>query len=328
MKSVTNWTATFVEVPDPFVGKNARLVGMCVNGNYYEPNWLYENEDFLARSLVETFDLHRENSEWWVVDRETIKECRSNWKNQDIMWQLLELNGEENIDGSITCKGTAEYDIEFMETISPSGDGTKWGPSDFYEEVEQAIKAALAKGPSHTWATGWLACKKEICSTKLECANGSIIAQVSVSDDFDTEGLGISVIPYTQNWDAILKAINEAADKASRDKKENSPVRLYAVGKYCHKTKSRKNWQFTYLVPCGINADFYDQPPGDYYHRWGWQEVDEEADNQDHPFFDPHPEELPTDVAEKLARGMNQGKKSIRCKGWIADTQDEREDEL
>jgi hypothetical protein len=236
------------------------------------------------------------------------------------MNELHELDGEENFDGSITCKGKANMQIEFMEKISSPGDGTKWGASDFYENIEQAIKNALAKGPSHTWETEWLACKKEICSTKLECANGSIIAQVSVSDDFDTEGLGISAVPYTQNWDAILKAIDEAADKASRDKEGNSLVLLYAVGKYCCKTKSRKNWQFTYLVPCGINADFYDQPPGDYYHRWGWQEVDEEVDNQDHPFFDPHPEELPTDVAEKLARGMDKGKKSVRYKNWIAET--------
>ena len=68
-------------------------------------------------------------------------------------------------------------------------DGAHGGLSDWYEEHEAALKAALdAHAP---FDTGWYSSKKEIASARIRSDDGvRIKVDASVSDDFDTDGRG------------------------------------------------------------------------------------------------------------------------------------------
>lgn len=150
-------------------------------------------------------------------------------------------------------------------------DGAHCGLTDWYPELEAAIVEALARGKrAPAWTTDWYGSKKEIASARITCAVGQITVEVSVSDDFDTEGRGEVTIPFTANLDKIRAAVDAAWDNASDEQRENRVYQGYSVGR-------GKRWEFTVIVPVGLHLDV---PPGDNYHRWGWQEVE---DGEDHP---------------------------------------------
>jgi hypothetical protein len=192
-----------------------------------------------------------------------------------------------------------------------SGDMTKWGPTDFYTNVEEQIVAAFRSGKC--WETPWGGCRKEILSSQFSFDGKTLTAQVSVSDDFDTEGMGeASFVPSQSMTDdeflaALEKAGSEAHEGACDVQKDNRCYCGYSVGKMDGK---KVPWQFTYLV----NVSGFDTPAGDNYHRFGWQEVETE-DDQD---MDACPEEIPAAVAKQLQKGMEQMRPLVRCKGWGA----------
>jgi hypothetical protein len=161
-------------------------------------------------------------------------------------------------------------------------DGAHCGLGDWYKEIEQGIQNALDQGSEHEWTTGWYASKKEIASAQITNADGGMRIEVSVSDDFDTPGLGCEIIPHTMNLETVREAIYRAWSEAEIDQKDN---RMY-VGYSIHAAKENGAWIETYIKARGEGTFLCgDSPPGDSYHQWGFQD-------------DGH--EIPEDVKEKL----------------------------
>lgn len=149
-----------------------------------------------------------------------------------------------------------------------SGDGAKWGISDFYEEKEAALRQALADGQDFT--TGWYASKKEIASGCVARTGRVITCSASVSDDFDGEGTAHAAVragkqSVDQLFEAIVRTLDKALAEARKNLAANSPVCLWTV------LDPDGRWIETYLESTSDAFGDDDGPPGDYYHRWGWQ---------------------------------------------------------
>jgi hypothetical protein len=187
-------------------------------------------------------------------------------------------------------QATVKFAVDLTSPTTPAeqlpqtcGDGAKWGVSDWYEPLEAAIKDAIARGKSYAWTTGWYSSKKQIMSACVSQRGGEITVEVSASDDFDTEGRGERTIKFTKRLDRIRKALDAAADAAESDRKGNQAYAGFSVGR-------GDRWEYTIVLPVGFGHEM-DTPPGDNYHRWGWQEVEEGEDQ---------PAEVPASVAAKL----------------------------
>ena len=140
------------------------------------------------------------------------------------------------------------------------GDGSHCGLSDWYPENEAALRAVLAA--PEPFDTGWYASKKEIAAARIYSEDGiKIKVEVSVSDDFDTEGLGYS---STDRWnlDDVSNEVSAAWTKAEQDQEDNQPFEGFSVGR-------DGAWEETLILPAGWDENL--QPPGDNYHWWGWQ---------------------------------------------------------
>lgn len=192
-------------------------------------------------------------------------------------------------------------------------DCTKWGPTDFYDDTREAIAAAFKSGLD--FETPWMSCKKEILSSRLTRTGNSVTIEVSVSDDFDTDGSGSATFKVTRSmtsktfFDKLERAGEEAHQAAADSQKDNRCYCGYSVGKV--RPDGSNAWEFTFLT----NVSGLDYPSGDNYHRWGWQEVADDADDHD---IDAHPEEIPAKTAEKLAEGMLDLQPLVRVGKWQA----------
>ena len=140
------------------------------------------------------------------------------------------------------------------------GDGAHCGLTDWYPdgraELEQALKE---KTP---FDTGWYSSKKEIASARIFSEDGvKIKVQASVSDDFDTEGMGYA---STHDWtlDAVEQAVSKAWTNAEAARNDNQEYEGFRVGR-------EGRWEETFLVSIGWGENL--SPPGDCYHHWGWQ---------------------------------------------------------
>ena len=193
-------------------------------------------------------------------------------------------------------QATAEFTVELAkpaihidELPRAWHDGAHSGLSDWYEPLEAAITAALARGKSYAWTTGWYASKKEIASACITQCGGEITVRVSVSDDFDTEGMGEQTIRFTKNLEKIRAAITAAWEEAEDHQKDNRAYMGFSVGR-------DGKWEHTLVLPMGYGHDM-DAPPGDNYHRWGW--ADEEAGVE-------HPAAIPAEVAKQIVAWAEQ----------------------
>jgi hypothetical protein len=140
------------------------------------------------------------------------------------------------------------------------GDGSHCGLSDWYPENKAALRAALQA--HEPFDTGWYASKKAIASARIYSEDGiRIKVEVSVSDDFDTEGLGYS---STDRWDlqAVEDEVSMAWTKAEDAQRDNAVYVGFSVGR-------DGRWEETLILPAGWDENL--QPPGDNYHWWGWQ---------------------------------------------------------
>lgn len=151
-----------------------------------------------------------------------------------------------------------------LACMSTHYDGAHCGLGDWYKEIEIGIQEALDKGTGHAWTTDWYSSKKEIASAKITHCDGEITIDVSVSDDFDTPGMGELSIPHTTDIEKVREAIYEAWQGAEDNQKDN---RLY-VGFSIHNNKGA--WIETLIQPMG-DGHCLDEPPGDCYHQWGIQ---------------------------------------------------------
>jgi len=150
-------------------------------------------------------------------------------------------------------------------------DGAHRGVDDWYEPLEHALKNALKR--KLPWTTGWYGSKHESMSANITyVGDNDLLVEVSVSDDFDTPGRGSATIAYdTATLDSIREALEQASDEAEESRKDNRQHALFCVGKRNgrkHRGHKRINWIYTYVA----NVGDMDEPPGDNYHKWGWQE--------------------------------------------------------
>ena len=145
------------------------------------------------------------------------------------------------------------------------GDGSHRGLADWYPEFEAALVAELDRGSGAAWDSGWYASKHELASARIWSAgDGRIYADASVSDDFDTEGVSGVDIPFTADLDEIRAAVDLAWEGANANQRDNAPYEGFKV------LDRRGRWVETIIVPQGWGHEM-PTPPGDNYHRWGWQ---------------------------------------------------------
>ena len=255
-----------------------------------------------------------------VIDYLSVK------RNGSGAW-IFDVDGHQTFDDLVACgeviekkqgrrpaprQATAKFNVEphSVEQIEPAeqlprnwNDGAHCGLTDWYPPLEAAITAALARGKSYAWTTGWYGSKKEIASACITQRDGEITVRVSVSDDFDTDGNGEQTIRFTKNLDRIRDAISAAWTEANRDRRDNEAYAGFSVGR-------GDRWEFTLILPQGWGHE-WDVPPGDNYHRWGWQEVEDGEDR---------PAEIPADVAERLKQWaedpMHGAGEKYTYRGW------------
>lgn len=235
---------------------------------------------------------------------------------------VFDVDGHQTFDDLVACgevkerkrknaprQATAEFTVErarpssgYAEELPRTwNDGAHCGLTDWYPELEAAITAALARGKGYAWTSGWYSSKKEIASACIGQSGGEITVEVSVSDDFDTAGRGERTIRFTKNLERIRAAITAAWEEAERDQRDNRVYAGFSVGR-------GDKWEFTLILPEGDDY-LMDSPPGDNYHRWGWQEVEEGEDR---------PAEISADDAESLLAAAHRfidGEVSSR-NGW------------
>jgi hypothetical protein len=120
--------------------------------------------------------------------------------------------------------------------------------------------------------------------------------EVSVSDDFDTNGTACYDIKLTKDLEKIRKTIYKVWDMAEDDRKDNQMYSGYSIGQ--RKGKDLKSWEYTYIV----NTHGLDSPSGDNYHKFGWQER----------------VKIPVNVKKNLAEGMENGLEKICSGNWMA----------
>lgn len=200
-----------------------------------------------------------------------------------------------------------------LETFQ-HGNGAHCGLSDWYEDGEAELAAAVAA--RIPFDTGWYSSKKEIASTRIWSEDGiKIKVEVSVSDDFDTQGLGYA---STDDWtlDAIARAISTAWEKAEAARDEAQEYEGFRIGR-------NGRWEETYLVNIGWGENL--SPPGDYYDWWGWQ-----YDGTDDTVGVPHPD-IPAEVVQSFEKWANNwafgltDEKSLTVGDWkIAPWRDKR----
>jgi hypothetical protein len=167
-----------------------------------------------------------------------------------------------------------------MEIFKPlGGDGAHCGISDLYKNYEQVLVAALASG--QPFDTGWFSSKKEIVTGRVYSDGQTVTCEVYCSDDFDTEGKG-ETEASSATLDDVVRALDEAWDKAEKDRTENEPYQgfkvlrrtrqwsVYIGGKPVGKSHISLAWVETLILPKGDGC-MMDFPPGDNYREWGWQ---------------------------------------------------------
>ena len=196
---------------------------------------------------------------------------------------------------------------------SLGGDGAHWGLTDLYPEYLERVLNVLKS--SEDFDTGWYASKKEILSGRIIRRSGAYIVSASVSDDFDTEGVGhvqfrSSHVAKPLIWQHICDQLNRAWELAIEDQKDNALYVGYSIGEAQEgEPPTRKNWIWSYIAPRGFGIELF-EPPGDNYHSWGWDYggINEEADKLT--------EEERDGMEEWIAKGGGEAKKFGR---WVIE---------
>ena len=145
-------------------------------------------------------------------------------------------------------------------------DGAKWGLTDLYEDFEDHVLSALREGED--FDTGWYSSKKECASARMIFSGDEIRVQVSVTDDFDTDGFAerskvVESFTPEEHLKAAKILVDLAWESALLCQSDNATVLMFKI-------THRGRWVETFLAPVGDGHNFK-SPPGDCYHRWGFQ---------------------------------------------------------
>lgn len=171
---------------------------------------------------------------------------------------------------------------EAVKAAFASGDGAHCGLGDWYPEKEKALARAIRSGKP--FDTGWYGSKKEIASARIYSDGKTVQVEASVSDDFDTPGMGIAQVfgaapvSLEQVREAIYRAWDEANDNQSDNRmyvgfsilRRTIRYGMYSGGKPVGKGHRAESWVETLILPTG-ESELFDSPPGDNYHKWGFQ---------------------------------------------------------
>ena len=244
--------------------------------------------------------LSRENSECWrctafptlkeLIDR--VNSMRNDGKEFHVSIGKRVVKGRVTVTLKHTPPPPPVEDLPKLECMATSMDGAHRGLGDWYDKIEEGIKKALrGKGD---WTTGWYSSKHEIASARITRVGKEITVEVSVSDDFDTPGLAETTIKATRDIEKVRAAIYPTWDQAIENQKENRLWAMYSI----HKDGG---WIETYVMPVGMGAEL-DCPPGDAYHKWGWQGECK----------------MPKKTREKLEDGMQSYKPEVKVGKWTA----------
>lgn len=194
----------------------------------------------------------------------------------------------------ITQNQKTRQSFAFPEKAFSGLDQTKWGPTDFYDDTRNHLLNAMRSGLD--FETPWMSCREEILSSKITKAGGITTVAVSVSDDFDTPGMGeaskrirVKGFDDEQVIAQLEKLGSKAWELAESERKSNATYVGWSVGP----DDGSNRWVNTYLV----SVAGLDSPSGDNYHRWGWQEAEDGEDL-------PPAEDIPNDIAQELAKKM------------------------
>jgi len=185
------------------------------------------------------------------------------------------------------------------------GDGAHHGVDSPYDAVVDELMRALDSGLD--FDSGWYASKKEIESGRVARRGDVVWTSVSVSDDFDNEAVGEADFPFAdlvgKDRDArmatIGTALDAARDKARDNQRDNEVATLYCIGR--DEGAASRRWTFTFLRDMSMFG--FAAPPGDYHHRWGWQEVD----TYDEDDIEAFPSEIGKEAAAKIVEAIFSG---------------------
>lgn len=112
---------------------------------------------------------------------------------------------------SVTGRLATRLVYEFPEV---RGDGTKWGPVDFYDDVRDNVFAAVRSGLD--FSTDWISCKKEPVSCRITRERGKTQVKVSVCGEGDAYGDASVTTQLHKSLtdDQIMRRLERAAHKA------------------------------------------------------------------------------------------------------------------
>jgi hypothetical protein len=276
----------------------------------------------LPKAVGDYLCLEKNGARWCMTPFKTIEALEKGPESDNLALRRID---PVTIKGTATVDAYHPSDTRTMSWVEPPPpveleyrglDGSKWGLSDWYEDgLEKEIRKALSKGPKFRWTTGWYGSKKEIASACITCTgDGDLFVEASCSDDFDTEGHGDRTIPFTKNLDTIRKAVNAAWNEAGENKRDNEVFFGYSIGPRTgprHRGSRMKSWKYTFIKD--VSGFGLEQPPGDNYHQWGWQEDEDELD-------------IPAADRKRLEKGMDACKPVIYAGDWMAESWDHAEE--
>lgn len=164
-------------------------------------------------------------------------------------------------------------DEHILECMKSSSDGSHCGLTDWYPEIERGIQCACLEGKDYPWTTGWYSSKKECASARVTNGPDGIKVEVSVTDDFDTEGYGWRMIQHTDELGHICEAIYDAWDEAEQVRKDNSPYVGFALHRDGWNKRDLLQLECVDWYVWPRDGDLDGDPPGDHYHNWGFQDA-------------------------------------------------------
>jgi len=280
----------------------------CITKEIFDVNNLKnitprEIEEMLPKRVIQFMDFRAamDNSEAIAIDLvPSIQWLKERLKEKEDYHDItVKINSKNIVTLTFTPPPPTPDTVMRLECMNGHGDGAHCGLEDWYPDIEKGIWQALLNSKKD-WTTGWYSSKKEIASARISKLGNILHIEVSVSDDFDTEGTAWYDIKFTKNLKDLKKireTIQKVWDMAENNQKDNREYLGYSIGK--REKNKRRDWIYTYLV----NTHGLEKPTGDNYSEFGWQE----------------PTTLSIKVKIILEEGMDKRKQKICCGDWIAE---------